>query len=236
MSSTYQESQYDRLFGFKNKLEYSPCETIRSSDCGQNQNRACTLKTLWSFLLGSNQSRFPGYVLHYFFTRTTKRRYIGQQPGKKSGRRPADKPLVNRGFCSSIDLHRISYVRASDQSFRTVVPDALGKRGVGCPLGEPTRRRPVLPGPVPPRRAPPRRDPPVVYPGLASTNQFPGYALHEKIAETKRRRSTGQQPGTKSGRRPADKPLIKRSFCSSIGFLDILGMRRVCRDKKASVY
>ena len=41
-----------------------------------------------------------------------------------------------------------------------------GKRD-GCLLGEPTRRRPVLPGPAPPpRRAPPRPDPPVVCPGF----------------------------------------------------------------------
>ena len=30
----------------------------------------------------------------------------------------------------------------------------------------------------------------------------------EKLIGTNRRRSTGQQPGTKSGRRPVDKPLI----------------------------
>ena len=50
---------------------------------------------------------------------------------------------------------RNSFVRASEESLRTVVYDALealgGKRD-GCRLGEPTRRRPVLPGPAPPRR------------------------------------------------------------------------------------
>ena len=46
-------------------------------------------------------------------------RYIGPQPGWKSSSRPVDKPLANRGFCSFIGLHRISFVRASEQSFRT---------------------------------------------------------------------------------------------------------------------
>ena len=52
-------------------------------------------------------------------------------------------------FCSSIDLPRIPYVDASEKSVRTVVHDVSrkGKRD-GCLLGEPTRRRPVLPRPV----------------------------------------------------------------------------------------
>ena len=40
---------------------------------------------------------------------------------------------------------------------------------------------------------------------------FPGHALPEKGLQTlKRRRSTGQQPGTQSASRPAFKPLINR--------------------------
>ena len=38
-------------------------------------------------------------------------------------------PVVNRGFCSSIGLHRISFVRACEETFRTVVYDTLGARG-----------------------------------------------------------------------------------------------------------
>ena len=46
----------------------------------------------------------------------------------------------------------------------------------------------------------------------------PGHALHEKgLQRQKRRRSTGQQPRTKSAPRPADKPRFNRSFRSFIG-------------------
>ena len=40
---------------------------------------------------------------------------------------------------------------------------------------------------------------------------IPGHALHEKAlrTETKKRRHTGQQPRTNSGRRPADKPAYR---------------------------
>ena len=47
------------------------------------------------------------------FTKTIRRRYTGQQPRTKSGRRPTDKPRVKRGFCSSDGLHKVSFVRAS---------------------------------------------------------------------------------------------------------------------------
>ena len=54
-------------------------------------------------------------------------------------------------------LHRISLVRASGETFGTCVFDALeGTRG-GCVLGEPIRRRPVLPGPATPPCAAPTR-------------------------------------------------------------------------------
>ena len=52
-------------------------------------------------------------------------------------------------------LHKASFVRVSEESFRTVVFDALEAlegKGDGCLLGEPARRRPVLPGPAPPCR------------------------------------------------------------------------------------
>ena len=40
-------------------------------------------------------------------------------------------------------------VRACEETFRTIVFDALGGKRDECVLGEPTRRRPVLPGPAP---------------------------------------------------------------------------------------
>ena len=46
----------------------------------------------------------------------------------------------------------ISFVRASEETFRTGVLDALAGKRVGRLLGEPTRRRPVLPRPALPRR------------------------------------------------------------------------------------
>ena len=49
---------------------------------------------------------------------TNRRRSTRQQPGTKSASRPAYKPQVNRGFCSSAGLNRISLVRASGEVFR----------------------------------------------------------------------------------------------------------------------
>ena len=78
------------------------------------------------------------------FTGTNRRRSTGQQPGTKSDFRPADKPLVKRGFRSSMGLHRISLVRSY-----------------------PSASRAARPRPAPtPRRAPSRPDPPVVCSGL----------------------------------------------------------------------
>ena len=91
------------------------------------------------------------------YTRQNKRRYAGQQPGTKSGRGPADKPVVNRTFCSSTGLNGISIVRASEESFRTVVFDALETKRVCRLLGESSRRRPAPSRPAtPPRAAQPR--------------------------------------------------------------------------------
>ena len=104
-------------------------------------------------------------------TETNKRRSTGHQPGTKSVRGPANKTRINRGSTGyrvpPFGLHRISFVRASGESFNTVVFDCLEGKGVGCFLGEPTRRRPVLPRPaLPPRRAPRRLDQPVVCPSF----------------------------------------------------------------------
>ena len=58
---------------------------------------------------------------------------------------PCRQPLVIRTLCSLSGLNRVSLVRAVEQTFRTVVFDALGGKKVGYLLGRPTRRRPVLP-------------------------------------------------------------------------------------------
>ena len=86
-----------------------------------------------------------------------KRWYIGQQPGTKSASRPGEKLRVNRRLCSSIGLHKISLVCASEELFRTVVFDALEGSRDGCVLREETRRRLILPGP--PRSHPAVRRP-----------------------------------------------------------------------------
>ena len=68
-----------------------------------------------------------------------------------------DPPVVCPGFglgrfFSSTGLHRISFVRAFEESFRRAVfGTQLGTRD-RCPLGEPNRRHPFRPGPAWPRR------------------------------------------------------------------------------------
>ena len=136
-------------------------------------------------------------------------------------------------FCSSAGLHRISFVRASENSFRTVVDDAPEGNRDGCLLGEPTRRRPVLPRTAPPlRRAPPR---PVVFLGFGfdrwtkyqpvivfKANRgtilncvynyiFPEMPCMKNAYKDKQHRSTAQHPGAKSARIPYDKPLVNIS-------------------------
>ena len=60
-------------------------------------------------------------------------------------------------LCSSFDLHEISFVRASEESFRTVVFHALQGEAIGCPLCRPMRRRLALPRPASVRRPAMRR-------------------------------------------------------------------------------
>ena len=48
------------------------------------------------------------------------RRSIDYHPETKSARGSANKLLVNHTLCSSIVLHRISCVRASEETFQTV--------------------------------------------------------------------------------------------------------------------
>ena len=86
-------------------------------------------------------------------------------------------PVVNRGLCSSIGLHRISLVRASGESFRRRVFDALEGTREARFLGEQFCWHPVLPDPaLPPRRAP-RPDPPVVCPGFGIDRSSQGKQL-----------------------------------------------------------
>ena len=97
-----------------------------------------------------------------------RRRSTGQQPGAMSASRPADKPRVNRGFCSPAGLNRMSLVRASEEMFGTIVFDALGDTRDGFFLRGETCRRPMLPGspcPAAPLCAA-RPDPPLACPGF----------------------------------------------------------------------
>ena len=71
-----------------------------------------------------------------------------------------------RGFCSSIGFNRIWLVRASGETFRRRVFDALGGTRKDCILGGQFCWHTVLPDPAPPHRRAPRRDPPVVCPGF----------------------------------------------------------------------
>ena len=70
----------------------------------------------------------------------------------KSAFGAADNPLINCGLCSSIGLHRISFVRASEEPFKTYVSDVSESKKDFCPPGDPTRQCPTLPPPTSPRR------------------------------------------------------------------------------------
>ena len=76
--------------------------------------------------------------------------------------------------------------------------DALEGTRVGCLLGEPIRRRPVLPGSAPPR--------PAVPPCAAPSRPVRGMSGFW-IRQINMHRHIGQQPGTKSDHRPANKPV-----------------------------
>ena len=75
-------------------------------------------------------------------------------------------PVVNRASCSSIDLHTISLLRASGESFRRRLFDALEGAREARILGEQFCWYPVLPDPAPPPRRAPRPGPLVVCPGF----------------------------------------------------------------------
>ena len=67
--------------------------------------------------------------------------------------------------------------------------------------------------PALPRRAPTCRVPPRLW----YVRVFPGNTMHETSTKTNKPRHTGQQPGTKIGRRPADRQVVDRPMCSPIG-------------------
>ena len=83
---------------------------------------------------------------------------------------PVTERLSTADFVHAFGSHKISLVRASGETFRRRVIDALRGARDPCLLGVLFCRRPVLPGPAPPPRcAPrcaPRPDPPVVCPGF----------------------------------------------------------------------
>ena len=73
----------------------------------------------------------------------------------------------------------------SERTLR-VTESALGGTRGGRLLGEPTRRRPMLPHPGLPHRAPPRPDPPVVCPGFGideSCNGMSGNSYVNRMGE-----------------------------------------------------
>ena len=104
---------------------------------------------------------------------------IGQQPGTKSGRLPADKPVINRLSTAGFVLPSVTigfpFVLASGGSFMTVSSMPWGIRGSvvswgNRPIGAPSYPAPPrLAAPLP-CCAPPRPDPPVVCPGFGFDN------------------------------------------------------------------
>ena len=89
------------------------------------------------------------------FTMTNRCRTIGQQPGTKSGHFPADQLVINRLLCSPLGLNGISFVRASENSFGTIVFDALEIIGGHGGRLSPGRTDPSASRPAWPRSAPP---------------------------------------------------------------------------------
>ena len=168
---------------YKSKTQFQI--TIQSSSIGTifNLNTGATNRYVCLSSEPRISSVIPPYLKIFWFRicivggciKTKRHRYTSQRPGMNIDRRPADKPRIdrssNQSLCSSVGLRRISFVRASEEPFKTFVFDALEIKRAGILLGEPTRRRPVLPRPASPRRpppcrAPPRPDPPVVRLGL----------------------------------------------------------------------
>ena len=78
--------------------------------------------------------------------RVSSRGYVNQT---STGRQPdVNRSSTGRFVPLRIGLHWTSFVRASEQTFRTVVYDAREGNKDGYLLGGPLRRRPVLTGPA----------------------------------------------------------------------------------------
>ena len=111
-----------------------------------------TSRELYTTIL--NDPSIPGRALHA--------QDLQRQTGdgtfvSSKKRRVAVVPVINRLSTARCDPPSVCigfpFVRASGESFKTVVFEGReGKRG-GCLLGEPTCRHPVLPRPAPPRPA-----------------------------------------------------------------------------------
>ena len=129
---------------------------------------SCSIKMYYSKICPSTFSLFPNMPCMKKITKTKRRRSTGQQPGNKSASRLALKPDINRlstaDFDPAFGLHRISLVRASGETFRRRVFDALEGTRDTCLLGEIVCWHPVLFEPLPPLHRTPRPDPPVVGP------------------------------------------------------------------------
>ena len=170
------------------------------------------------------------------YKKTNRRRYNGQQPGTKSTSRPADKPLVNRGFCSSVGLHGMFVLPKSRSQGLSLIRRGVrgsvlswANRSVGVPFC------PALPSPPLRRARSPAQTRPwyVLVLGPAnSENFFVGIALLSVACSgspQRQHRPIGQQAGTTSDRGPADKPLVLRSLCSPIGLNGISFVRALWR-------
>ena len=125
----------------------------------------------------------PGHALH----EKGLQRHMGDGPlVSSSERRAGFVPRINRlstgpDFLFPTGLSRSLFIRASEESFKTGLFDALRGKRAGRLQGKPSCRRLFLPRPVPSRRAPPRPDPPVNYPGFG----FPDMPCIKKVYSVK---------------------------------------------------
>ena len=109
----------------------------------------------------------PGHALHE--KGSQRQKGVGSLVSSQQ-RRALPVPMTNRlstaGFAPAFGLHRISLVRASGETFRRRVFDALEGTSEACSLDEQFCWHLLLPDSAPPPRRAPRPDPPVVCPGF----------------------------------------------------------------------